>query len=419
MNVGWTVLAGLLIASAFFSASETALFSLTSSDRARAGPRVPRLLADSRGVLVTILVCNLVINVLFFALAARFLPHSTGTEKLASGLGALLCLLLAGEILPKTLALRSALTVARLVALPLSLCASILTPVRAVVGILLDLCLRLLGESERIETGISSELLAQVLERSAREGVLRPGEADLLAEIVELESLRVREIMTPRVDLLTLDMDADDEARSRIVRDARRRGLTWVPAVRGAADDVAGQVALRDLVVHPSRPLAELVMPVKFVPEMARALALLHDMRDDRVAEAVVVDEWGGTAGIVTLEDLFEELVGELRVEGEELEKPVVPLGEGRFRVSGGLSIRDWNDLLGARVVPNEFETVGGFVTALLGRLPRSGDRLELAGGLLCEVGEVRGRRVQTLDLFVESGSGAHPDARRDGELRS
>jgi len=159
---------------------------------------------------------------------------------------------------------------------------------------------------------------------------------------------------------------------------------------------------VRDLLVYPERPLEQLVRPVKFVPEVARVLAVLHALREDRAGEAVVVDEWGGTAGIVTLEDIFEELVGELRAEEEGVEEPVIPLGAGRFRVSGSLSIRDWNELFGAQVVATEFETVAGFVIASLGHIPRSGDRVQLGGGLVCVVDKVRGRRIRTVDLFVE-----------------
>ncbi|MEM7518929.1 MAG: transporter associated domain-containing protein [Planctomycetota bacterium] len=113
---------------------------------------------------------------------------------------------------------------------------------------------------------------------------------------------------------------------------------------------------------------------------------------------AVVVDEWGGTAGIVTLEDVFEEIVGELRVEGEARAKPVVPLGEGAYRVAGSLSVRDWNEQFGLAFVPKEFETVGGLVTAFLGRIPRVGDEVRVSE-LIITVAEVRGRRVLEVDM--------------------
>lgn len=400
MSVGLEVLPllGLLILSAACSASETALFSLDEQGRGLLSPRARRLLEDPRGVLITILLGNLLVNVLFFALAPLLLPGS----RLAVGVVALLALLVLGEILPKTLALRVPQAVLWFTARPLAVGVRVTAPVRRVVSAFLELSMRALGEDQRSELGITPEALGEALEHSASEGTLALREADLLGEIVEVSSLRVREIMTPRMDVLALDILEDAQEHARVALEAGRRRITWLPVVRGDMDTVVGAVELRDLLTRPEAGLDSMTMPVCFVPEVAPVLSMLATLREERVAEALVVDEWGGTAGVVSLEDLFEEIVGDLRVEDEERQKLVIPLGEGRYRVQGELSIRDWNDLLGARVVPNEFETVGGYVLACLGHLPRAGDRVELGAGLLAEVHEVRGRRVQTVDLFLE-----------------
>lgn len=400
----WLFLGLLLVLSGFFSASETALFSLTAEDREAAQPRVRRLLAAPRELLLSILLSNLVVNLLFFSSASRVLSEVAGQGALVTFATPLLSILLVGEILPKTLALRMPGPLSDLASVPLTFVVAVLAPVRLVVGGVIDVAHKALGEASQPERGITTEALAEVLERSAHEGVLEPGEAGLLAEIVELESLRVREIMTPRVDMLAIDLAGTDAERATTIREATGRRLGWLPVIRESADRVEGFVKLRDLLKDTERPLEQIVMPVKFVPEVASVLSALSSLRDDRAGEAIVVDEWGGTAGIVSLEDIFEELVGELRVEGEALEKLVVPLGEGRFRVSGGISIREWNEEFGAEVVPTEFETVAGFVIALLGRIPRAGDRV-VVGGLVMEVHEVRGRRILTVDMYVEEGS--------------
>jgi CBS domain containing-hemolysin-like protein len=248
------------------------------------------------------------------------------------------------------------------------------------------------------EGGITADVLARVLERGAAEGALHEREADLLAGILELEDIRVREIMRPRVD--TLFLDVSGEERASVIRSALAGRLGWLPVIDGEPDRVVGCVMLRELVRHPERAIQSLVMPVKFVPEVASALDLLRSLRADNASEAVVVDEYGGTAGVVTTEDVFEQILGDLRMEGEEHAPAVASLGDGRFRVPGGLSIREWNEAFGLDVVPREFETVGGFVTALLGRIPRAGDEVRL-GQLELVVHEVRGRRVTTVDLGV------------------
>jgi putative hemolysin len=297
--------------------------------------------------------------------------------------------------------------VSRAVAPALIVLVAVLGPPRRVVRELVEAAMRLLGDAAREEPRITAETLAEVLGQSAEVGILAASEADLLAEVVELEGIRVREIMKPRVDMLALDLNASEDDNIQIMARALARRLTWLPVIRGHADQVAGCVRMRDILSQPDRRLAELVRPALFVPEVAGVLDLLKLLRDRHETEAVVADEWGGTAGVVTIEDVFEEIVGDLRVEGEEHERLVEPLGDGRFRLSGSLSIRDWNERFNLEVVPEGFETVGGLVTALLGRIPRAGDRVR-QGDLVWEVREVRGRRVRSADMFLEAGEEAH-----------
>lgn len=401
------VILGLLVLSGFFSASETALFSLEREARAEGGPYVVRLLSDPRALLVSILLGNLVVNLSIFSLAPSALG-AVGIERpIFASFLALVAVLLCGEILPKAIALRAPLQVARAASLPLIFVVKGLAPARRVIMFLLDFALRIAGQDKGREAGVSTDALAELVQRSRERGVLRHGEADLLAEIVELGDLRVREVMTPRVDVLFLERSAAPEEVAETLEVARRQRVVWLPVVEGGADNVVGSVEVRDILARPDRELSSLISPVKFFPEVGNVLALMQAMREERVSEAVVIDEWGGTAGVVTLEDVFEVLVGDLLVEGEEKEVEVVPIGERTYRVSGSLSLRDWNEWLGFEIVPNAFETVGGYVTAMLGRIPRRGDRVPLRGGLECEVDEVRGRRVRT--LLIEF-TGDHAD---------
>jgi CBS domain containing-hemolysin-like protein len=259
---------------------------------------------------------------------------------------------------------------------------------------------RLISGWIRPEGGITPEVLARVLQRGAAEGALHEREVDLLTGILELEDIRVREIMAPRVDSLFLEVGGEE--RSAVVAKALERRLTWLPVIDGGPDRVLGRVSLRDVLRHPERSIQALTMPVKFVPEVATALDLVRSLRQGSASEAVVVDEYGGTAGVVTVEDAFEQILGDLRSEGEERGPVVEPLGRDRFRVPGDLPIREWNEAFGLEVVPREFETVGGFVTALLGRIPKSGDRVRV-GELELLVGEVKRRRVLTLELGLSS----------------
>jgi CBS domain containing-hemolysin-like protein len=403
-ELGWlhALLLALLSCSAFFSGSEAALFCLTVSERRALSRSAEELLAEPRGLLATILLANLVVNSLYFAFASRLLPGAEGWPAVGLGFGVLVGLLVFGEILPKIMALRARRAVARVAAPVLRALVVVMEPLARPLLFVTEAVHRAFAPWVKPEGGITPDVLARVLARGAVEGALHEGEADLLSGIIELDDVRVREIMRPRVDVLFLDVSGEE--RERVTRAALAARLTWLPVIDAEPDPVVGKVNLRDLVRHPERSIRMLVVPVTFVPEVASALDVLRSLRGGDASEAVVVDEFGGTAGIVTVEHAFEHVLGDLRVEGEEPVPTLVPLGEGRFRVPGGLPIREWNEAFGLEIVPREFETVGGFVTALLGRIPRAGDQVHV-GALELSVHEVRRRRVLTVDIGVRAGA--------------
>lgn len=404
-TLGWSVLAGLLVLSALFSGSETALFSLSPAERRDAGGKVQRLMAEPQRLLVSILVSNLIVNILVFAVAGRLHPVQGPYGDFLSGLLAVVAVVLFGEVLPKTVALRARMRVARLGALPLSVLVAALRPAQGAAERALEVVYRVLGEAGSVEQVISAETLGAVLEHSASQGLLLESEAEFLAGVAELSEVRVREIMTPRVDMLMIDVD-EPASHAEVVQRALEARSHWLIVIDDDPDHVLGMVRVRDMLLHPGSDPRERLEPTQFVPEVARVLDLLEFLRERKRATAVVVDEWGGTAGLVRIEDVLEEVVGELRAEGEQPEPSVVRLERGRFLVPGGLSVRDWNELFGKKVVANEFETVGGFVTALLGSIPCTGDRIE-AGGLSFKVAEARRRRILSVEISVAGSPAA------------
>ncbi len=401
----WLWLAALLVLSGLCSASETALFSLEDRERAQAGAAADRLLSHPRDLLVSVLLANLVVNILYFAFSDRLRPPAVGFARELHLLIGLVALLVAGEILPKTVGLRARLALSRFVGPGWLVVVRLLGPLRRAIVRLLDV-ISALGHNAGDERELSARDLSSLIESSAQEGVLERDEVTLLTEIVELREIRVREIMTPRVDNVFCQIDGSN--REEALAQAVERRLSWMPVVDGSFDAVRGRVRVRDLLVQRERPISQLVMPVKFVPEVASALDLLRQLREDRAKEAVCVDEWGGTAGSVTIEDVVEEIVGDLRAEDEPPENLVERLGEGEYLVAGALSVRDWNQRFGSEVVPSEFETVGGLVTALLGHIPRRGDKVAY-GSLRMQVDRVRHRRVEFVRLSVPKATGVEP----------
>ena len=386
----------LLCMSAMICGSETALLSLDEQQARRVGPRAQALLARPQQLLSAVLIANVAVNTLFFAFAARAAEDASGVDAWVEGLIALALVVVFGEVLPKNLARRSPEPIARIAAPFLSVIAVFTSPLARLLELALVPLYRVLGRFGEREQGLSSSAISDALRQAAEQGHLLGDEARFLTAIVRLEDMRVREVMTPRVDLIVLDVS--EEGRADVVRRALDTKTPWVLVVDGRPDAIIGRVRTRNLAVHVARPVREMLEPCVFVPEVAFAVSALRVLREQHVAEGVVIDEWGGTAGLVSVETIFEEVVGDLRVEGEATYQPVVELEDGSFEIDGALSIRDWNERFGQGVVPREFETLSGFVTALLGRLPKVGDSCT-SGPLEFRVLRMRRRRIERVGV--------------------
>ncbi|MFA9479300.1 hemolysin family protein [Phycisphaerales bacterium AB-hyl4] len=423
----------LLVCSAFFSGSETALFSLSPHQRLRfarsgtlASEAITKLLAETRGLLITLLLSNMTINVLFFVTSSVLLIH-LGREGLLgpvllglATLAPLLGIILLGEVLPKLVAARLPMTWARVVALPLYLVHRLLAPVRvgASVAIITPLA-RLIAPPDK-PPALSPEELESLLNLSQRQGVIDSDEEQLLRQVLELNQLKVRDLMVPRVDIEAFDLANDP---SEMVELIARTKLRHLPVYRDSLDEIVGMVYARQVLLH--RPttreaLEKYIRQVKFVPEQQRADQLLLELRKTGTTFAIVVDEYGGTAGLVTIEDVVEHMVGDLPGEFEPAGEPEVEhVSPGVWRVDAQLSVHDWADVFGhnpAVAGLAELEavrTVGGLVMARLGRVPQVGDRTTL-GNVQITVERMAGRRVDT--VLIELQSAGRPPQPSDKE---
>jgi len=420
----------LLASSAFFSGSETALFNLSREQlrrfRASRSPfhaLAARLMDDPRRLLVTVLFGNNVVNTALFAMGVVLL-HSMGEAhpqyldqwRLLIGVGMPLGLIVFGEVMPKSVGAVVPEILAPLVSVPLAALEYVIYPVRVVLvsGLVVPLE-RLVTGRRRQETALlTTEELQAIVEVAAREQAVSTDESDMLVDILQLGELKVREVMTPRVEIVGCDLATPTRVALVVFRRSR---ATKILAYEGNMDNVAGVVYAKAALLNPDRPLSELVRPVYYVPETKTVESLLKDFRARRIQFAVVVDEYGGLAGLVTLEDCLEEIVGEIE---DETDKPageaVQRVSDAEYLVAGNLSVRGWADEFdmdlpagGAR-----YTTVAGFVTTLLGRLPKPGDvarwrNLEFA------VEEVRHRRVTRVRLRLVGATEAPAGAGKPG----
>ncbi len=232
-------------------------------------------------------------------------------------------------------------------------------------------------------------------------------ERQMLRSIIELDYTTVREVMVPRLDMVAIEASATlQEATATIVEYNHSRLPVYVDTI----DEVLGILYVRDLLAAVADPLNEkdvrsLTRPAFVVPETKRVDELLQEFRQRRIQIAIVVDEYGGTEGLVTMEDVLEEIVGEIEDEFSRVWEDEITRGEdGEVFVSGGVSAEQIETLLGVNIESTEFDTVGGFVYHQLGRVPHLGDVVR-RGELTFEVTSVAGRRLRTLKITIENGA--------------
>jgi putative hemolysin len=236
------------------------------------------------------------------------------------------------------------------------------------------------------------------LEAGEQEGLIEGDERRLIQSIVEFGDTLVREVMTPRPDIVALRAEATlGELRVLL----REQTYSRIPVFKESLDNVLGVVFVKDLILltgAEDRPITSLTRPAYFVPETKKVSDLLKEFQRQQVQIAIVVDEYGGTAGLVTLEDLLEEIVGEIRDEYDEESEPITDEGNGSFVFSGKVNIDEAGERLGVDIEPEGFETVGGFLLSHVGRVPAVGERFDI-DGLAIEVLEAERRRVNKVRM--------------------
>lgn len=219
-------------------------------------------------------------------------------------------------------------------------------------------------------------------------------EREMISRVIHLGETVVREIMVPRIDMVALEESTTLEDAIRVIR---TEGHSRLPVYRESVDDMVGFLYAKDLITHydqlPGKTLRELVRPAYFVPETKRVAELLAEMRSRRLYLAMVVDEYGGTAGLVTMEDVIEEVVGEISDELDEEQTLVHPVGDGAFRVDAKVDLDELNERLQVALPADEYDTLGGFLYALAGKIPVPGDRFTHEG-LEFTIAAVRGKRI-------------------------
>jgi CBS domain containing-hemolysin-like protein len=312
-------------------------------------------------------------------------------------------LLIAAEVTPKTLAITNAERVALAAAGPVDRLASFLGPILWIVTIV----------SRGITAGraarapyLTEEELISLLHVSEEQGVIEEQEHQMIHGIIEIGDKTVREIMVPRTDIVAVARDAELREVVRIFKEHRH---TRLPVFEHDIDHVVGLIHTKDLLLFYTLSSSQkfdmdkLLRPIEFTPEQKKVDELLHDMRTKKVHMMIVVDEYGGTAGLVTLEDLLEEIVGEIRDEYDSAEEDeLIILNDHEAKVDAGFPLEELNSRLGLAIEESgDYDSVGGYVHSVLGKIATPGDSFT-AGRAKWTVEKVKGRRIETIRLTAD-----------------
>jgi CBS domain containing-hemolysin-like protein len=405
--LGIIVIVVLLFFAAFTALSETAIsrvsrvraHHLAQERKSKSAFALQRITEEPAPFLTVVLLLTLIAHTAATAIATGLAIrhfHKAG-EAVAAAIMTFVIFVFA-EAVPKTFTVQRTDRAALFMARPVLLFGRVLQPLSRLLILVANGAMVLLpGHGLPSGPFVTEEEIRHTVDVAEEEGSIEEDERELIHSIFEFGDTVVREVMVPRPDMVTLPSDASlDAALDRIIE----AGYSRVPLYEGDTDNIVGILYAKDLlksvhrVVDKPATVAALGRPATFVPEQKKVADLLRDMQKDRVHMVVVVDEYGGIAGLCTIEDVIEEIVGEIVDEYDNEEPLVEPIDDTSMRVDGRLSIDEVNDLLGAELPDDEWDTVGGLVFGLTGRVPAPGEAVTF-DSIEFRTERVAGRRIQ------------------------
>ncbi|MFC1480318.1 hemolysin family protein [Candidatus Omnitrophota bacterium] len=392
----------LLVASAFFSSSETAFLSL-GKIRLRqiegmdspAAKRVVALLEDPHKLLVTILVGNTLVNIAASSFLTNFFYNTLGEKAVPLSIITMtIVVLIFGEVTPKMFALANAEKVSFFAALPLKMFERLFAPARSLLSNIAYFIVKGAGlkvSSERPR--ITEQEIRSLFSIGRKKGIVKEKEKDMIDSILTFKKLNAADIMTPRIDIEALDLTIERDA---LVSQIKENQYSRFPVYIHTLDNIVGIIHSKDFLLNPSVSVRELVKKPFVAPESMKIDDLLQGLQRQRAHMAVVTDEYGVTSGLVTIEDILEEIVGEIRDE-LDLETPNIrKIDQKTFEVSGQTHIDETNEGIGLSIETDEVDTIGGYVILKMGKIPQAGDKVEV-NGFVVTVKDVSKNRITTL----------------------
>jgi len=415
-----------ILGSAFFSGSETALISISRlrlrhwvEKKIKGAKLAEEFLEKPQRLIGMTLVGTNVMNVTASVLTSKYFSHSTSmsvSSILYSGLMVSLIvsppLLVFGEMVPKALFRQNASRIFPGLSIPLRWGYYLLYPLIAVVDFISALILKPLGFGRKEGKFFSRENVELLLRESEKEGVLEPDEREIISGVFAFGETTVKEVMTPRIEIRAIEKGAEIKEIAALIEDT---GFSRIPIYDGDLDHIIGMVHVFNILKH--REGMELSYhPLIYVPETKPCDDLLYELKEEKCHMAIVLDEFGGTAGLVTLEDIVEELVGDIRDE-HDIGVQVIAMGQDRtLLVEGKAEIEEVENGLGVKLEDVQVETIGGFIVSKLGRIPRTGEEFRM-DNIKFEIVESKPNRIEKILMKVlEMGEIDKVERTNDGQ---
>jgi CBS domain containing-hemolysin-like protein len=399
----------LLILSGFFSGSETAFMSANrvrirelANEGDHKAKRVDQLLEDQTELLTTILIGNNLVNIAASAIATSIAIEIFGSKGVGIATGVVTFVILVfGEITPKSLGNSNPIKYAKVAAIVLYWLEKILYPVILFFTVLIK---KMIGENKMISSAfISEEEVRRFVNVSEEEGAIKESEKEMIQSVFEFDDIVVKEIMVPRIDMVCINKNVSIE---ELVDLAVDKGHSRIPVYEDSIDDIIGLIYVKDLLQllqkgKENLTLENLIKPIYFIPESKQINKLLKEMQNRREHMAVILDEYGGTSGLITIEDLLEEIVGDIQDEYDLEDKQINLINNKEILVDARVDLDDLNDILPFELLDEEsYETISGFVLHKLGYLPDEGEKIELEG-IIIEIEKIEEHRIQKLRIFT------------------
>ena len=401
----------LLVGSGFFSASEKALMSLSrikmrhmEEDGVKGAKLVSSLVEDSNRLLTSILIGNNIVNIAATSIATSLFTATLGAQGVAMATGVMTVLVLIfGEITPKTISANNPEKASLVVSKPIKFFVIILTPVVWVFNIITKVIFKLFGVDDNgVKPFITEEELKTMVNVSHEEGLLEIEEREIINNVFEFGDMQAKEAMVQRLDIVAIDME---DSYDEIIELFKTEKLSRMPVYEETIDDIIGTLNIKDIIFLSDEEIENFdikkyIRDPFFTYEFKKITQLLEEMKKDKSQMAIVVDEYGGTAGLITIEDLVEVIVGDIEDEYDEEEDEIQVINSNEFLVEGSTKISDVNEVLGIELESEEFDSIGGYIIGYIKHIPEENEVIEV-DGIKFNIESVDKNRIKKIRIML------------------